>query len=288
MSQADLLRAAVELLDRAGIPYMVVGSYASTFHGEPRMTRDIDVVVDPTEESIKLLVDLVDRDRFYMGNAEDALLNRSMFNLIEPGSGWKVDFVVRKDRPFSKAEFERRFLANIAGVDVYVATAEDTMLAKLEWGAASGSDRQMDDVVAIASATEVDIDYLSRWARDLGVADQLATALLEAKALVSLEDASISLDLGSIGDLFESAKVELESAGCTASIRRSPVDGRSKHSIGLSVTGVVNEGELWVWDSGEGELIIGSTLEDVVQTHLTDLTVPTVQDALARLTQAVV
>lgn len=288
MSQVELLRAAVAMLDKAGIPYMVVGSYASAFHGEPRMTRDIDVVIEPTAETIKLLVDLVDRDRFYLGNAEQAVRTGSMFNLIEPGSGWKVDFVVRKDRPFSKVEFERRFLTNIAGVEVFVATAEDTMLAKLEWGAASGSDRQMDDVVAIASATEVDIDYLSRWARELGVADQLAAALLEAKVVGSLEHASVALDLGSIKDLFESAKVELESAGCTASIRRSPIDDRSKHSIGLSVIGVLNEGELWVWDSGEGELIIGSTLEDVVQTRLTDLTVLTVQDALATLTQAVV
>jgi hypothetical protein len=63
VSQSELLRAAVELLDEAGIPYMVVGSYASTFHDAPRMTRGIDVVVDPTGASIKLLVDLVDRDR---------------------------------------------------------------------------------------------------------------------------------------------------------------------------------------------------------------------------------
>jgi len=177
VSQAELLRAAVELLNGAGIPYMVVGSYASTFHGEPRMTRDIDVVVDPTEATIKLLVDLVDRDRFYMGDAEDAFLNRSMFNLIEPDTGWKVDFVVRKDRPFSEVEFQRRFPARVAGVEVLMATAEDTMLAKLEWGASSGSDRQMDDVIAIAGNQEVDRDYLGRWAVELGVVDELERAL---------------------------------------------------------------------------------------------------------------
>lgn len=276
------------MLDKAGIPYMVVGSYASAFHGEPRMTRDIDVVIEPNSESIRLLVELVDRDRFYIGDAEAAFRSGSMFNLIEPKSGWKVDFVVRKDRPFSKAEFDRRLLTKIAGVEVYVATAEDTMLAKLEWAAASGSDRQMDDVVAIASASDVDIDYLSRWAGELGVADQLAAALLDAEVLVSLDHVSTRLDLGFISELFESAKAELESAGCTASIWRSPEDGRSKHSIGLSVTGAVKMGDLGVWDSGEGELIIGSTSEDVEQTNLTDLTVPMVQEALATLRQAVV
>ena len=180
MSQSELLRAAVELLDGARIPYMVVGSYASTFHGEPRMTRDIDVVVDPTRESILLLVDLVDRDRFYLGDAEDAFLNRSMFNLIEPDTGWKVDFVIRRDRPFSEVEFQRRFPAMVAGVQVFMATAEDTMLAKLEWGAASGSDRQMDDVIAIARSQPVDRDYLERWAYDLGVAGELEAAFVKA------------------------------------------------------------------------------------------------------------
>lgn len=177
MSQVELLRAVVALLDEAGIPYMVVGSYASAFHGEPRMTQDIDVVIEPNGDSIKLLVDLVDRDRFYLGDAEEAFRSQSMFNLIEPSSGWKVDFVVRRDRPFSKQEFDRRFLTKIAGVEVYVATAEDTMLAKLEWGAASGSDRQMDDVIAIAGNQDVDREYLGRWAIELGVVDELEKAL---------------------------------------------------------------------------------------------------------------
>ena len=180
VSQSDLLRAAVELLDGAGIPYMVVGSYASTFHGEPRMTRDIDVVVELTEEAVKLLVDLVDRERFCLGDVEEAFLNRSMFNLIEPSTGWKVDFVVRKNRPFSEAEFQRRFPTQIAGVEVVMATAEDTMLAKLEWGAESGSDRQMDDVVAIAAGKDLDIAYLSRWAAELGVIALLEAALTAA------------------------------------------------------------------------------------------------------------
>lgn len=180
MSQPGLLRTAVELLDAASIPYMVVGSFASSFHGEPRMTRDIDVVVDPTAASIRLLVDLVDRDRFYIGDAEGALSNRSMFNLIDPETGWKVDFVFRKDRPFSETEFARRFRANVAGVEVFMATAEDTMLAKLEWGASSGSGRQIDDVVAIAGSQEVDLEYVDHWAQILGVSAQLHEALVAA------------------------------------------------------------------------------------------------------------
>lgn len=82
VSQVELLRAAVAMLDEAGIPYMVGGSYASAFHGEPRMTQDIDVVIEPNSDSIKLLVDLVDRDRFYLGNAEEAFRSRSNSDLL--------------------------------------------------------------------------------------------------------------------------------------------------------------------------------------------------------------
>ena len=180
MSQRELLRAAVAMLDEANIPYMLVGSYASAFHGEPRMTRDIDVVVDPTEESMQVLVDLVDRERFYVGDAIEALRHRDMFNLIEPKSGWKVDFVIRKDRPFSETEFGRRTAVEVMGLPVFVATAEDTVLAKLEWAATSRSDRQLEDVIAIASSRELDREYLAMWAEDLGVADALQAALAAA------------------------------------------------------------------------------------------------------------
>ena len=183
MSQAELLRTVVELLETAGIPHMVVGSYASSFHGEPRMTRGIDLVVDPSEEALHLLVDLVDRDRFYLGDVMDAFHSRSMFNLIEPSTGWKIDFVLRKDRPFSLAEFDRRTPARIGGIDVYLASAEDTMLAKLEWGKASSSDRQFDDAIAIAATQDLDIDYLTEWADELGLAEELNSALERAASL---------------------------------------------------------------------------------------------------------
>lgn len=187
MSQAELLRSVVALLDAAGIPHMVVGSYASTFHGEPRMTRGIDLVVEASEPTINLLLDLIDHDRFYVSDALEALRSRSMFNLIEPSTGWKVDFVVRKDRPFSVAEFARRISARVAGVDIYIASAEDTILAKLEWGKTSNSDRQFKDALAIAMTQEVDRQYLAKWADELDVVDLLNAMLNEADSFGSDE-----------------------------------------------------------------------------------------------------
>lgn len=178
--QSDLLALVVGLLDEAGIPHMLAGSFASTYHGEPRMTRDIDLVIDHTTEAIREFVDRLDRDRFYIGDAVGAVQGRDMFNIVDTASGWKVDLIVRKERPFSIEEFRRRVPATIEGVDVFVATAEDTVLAKLEWARQSGSERQLGDVLAVARAQPLDRDYLTRWARELGVEADLDRVLSEA------------------------------------------------------------------------------------------------------------
>lgn len=174
--QLEFLSTVVGLLDEAGIPHMLAGSMASTFHGEPRMTRDIDMVIEPTTESMERFVAALDRSRYYVDNAAEAVRRRDMCNVIDIETGWKVDLIVRKDRPFSREEFRRRQPAVIGGVEVFIATAEDTVLAKLEWRARSDSERQFRDVTAILSAQDLDRDYLAQWAVELGVAEALGEA----------------------------------------------------------------------------------------------------------------
>ncbi|OWY61702.1 hypothetical protein B7486_62395, partial [cyanobacterium TDX16] len=121
----------------------------------------------------------LDRDRWYVGDAETALARRDQFNLIDLTSGWKIDLVIRKDRPFSHSELARRRIRPIAGTSMPVAAAEDVVLSKLEWAAASGSERQVADAVSVlaAVADEIDLEYLRRWADELGVRDELEEAL---------------------------------------------------------------------------------------------------------------
>jgi hypothetical protein len=102
--EAELLRTVVAALDAAGIPHMVTGSMASAVHGQPRATRDIDLVIDPEGETIEVLVAAFPPDRFYVGDARTAVAQRDMFNIIDVTTGWKVDFIIRKDRPFSREE----------------------------------------------------------------------------------------------------------------------------------------------------------------------------------------
>jgi len=176
---ADLLRELTAGLDAAGIPHMIVGSFASTSYGEPRSTQDIDVVIDPDPASLRTWLAGLDRHRWYVGDAETALAHRDQFNVIDLTSGWKIDLVICKDRPFSHSELARRRTRPVAGTSVPVAAAEDVVLSKLEWGAASGSERQIADAVSVLVAVgdDLDFEYLRRWADELGVQDPLEDAL---------------------------------------------------------------------------------------------------------------
>jgi hypothetical protein len=168
---ADLLAVVIGHLDAAGIPYMVTGSLASSYHGEPRATRDLDIVIDPSAESLGSLVESLVAAGFYVDRdaAENALADRSQFNAIGPDAT-KVDFIIRRERPFSIEEFSRRQRADLLGTSGYVVSAEDLVIAKLEWAAASGSERQLDDVAGIVGISDsLDLAYIDRWSRVLGV-----------------------------------------------------------------------------------------------------------------------
>ena len=179
MTLTDLLAEIVSALDAAGIPHMVAGSLASTHHGEPRSTQDIDLVIDPSATGLALFVARLDPDRFYVGDACGALDRRDQFNVIETTTGWKVDLIIRRDRPFSITEFERRQPVIIAGVATAVASVEDTVLAKLEWAKAGDSDRQRRDVVTMLAVQgkTIDTEYLWHWAQVLELSDELQAAL---------------------------------------------------------------------------------------------------------------
>ena len=102
-----------------------------------------------------------------------ALAERGQFNAIHRPSGWKVDFIVRKRAPFADSEFARRQRVDLLGLRADVATAEDTIVAKLEWAQAGESERQPRDVAGIlrASGDGLDRDYISRWVRQLGLVE---------------------------------------------------------------------------------------------------------------------
>lgn len=180
MTFAELLADVIARLDRARVPYMITGSLASTFHGEPRATRDVDVVIDPSPTGLDRLVDDLRAGGFYVDRdaAEDALRDRTQFNAIGDAAA-KVDFVIRKERPFSIEEFGRRQQVELLGSEGFVVSVEDLILAKLEWAATTGSERQLRDVAAMVavSGDALDADYLTTWSERLGVGAALQEVL---------------------------------------------------------------------------------------------------------------
>jgi hypothetical protein len=178
------LRRVLEALAANGIPHMVAGSFASTHHGVPRATHDVDLVIDPTREALERFVESLSPESFYVSPeaAREAFRRRGQFNVVDLATGWKIDLILRKDRPFSREEFARRVPAVVLGVKLFVASAEDTILAKLEWGRAAESERQLRDVVGVIEMQRERLDwaYLERWARELSV-----SALLERARAVA-------------------------------------------------------------------------------------------------------
>jgi hypothetical protein len=186
MSQELFLAGIAERLEKAGIPFMVVGSLASSSHGQPRATMDVDLVVDPTGEQLERFLSSLGEDLYTSPEgARDALKRRAMFNVIDLSEGWKADLIVRKDRPFSHEELSRRQMGSVAGRAMPVASPEDVILAKLEWDGITPSERQVRDAlnVIVVQADRLDCDYLRKWAAELGVSEKLEDLLQQAGEL---------------------------------------------------------------------------------------------------------
>lgn len=176
MTTRDLFSRVLGALETAGIPVMLTGSFASSYHGAPRATQDVDLVIAPTGDQLRAFVGLLPRDEFYVdqGAALEALRLEGQFNLIDLRSGWKVDLIIRKSRPFSREEFARRKVIELEGARVPIATPEDVLIAKMEWARMSESARQIEDAARMlrVRARQLDQEYVERWVRELGLEEQ--------------------------------------------------------------------------------------------------------------------
>jgi hypothetical protein len=176
VSQSELLKKVVDVLDRSQTPYMLTGSYASSLQGEPRLTHDIDLVVLISASGSKALLDTFTAPDYYLDaqSIQDAIERVGQFNLLDVTGGDKVDFWILTDDPFDQSRFHRRTIEEFAGQKLHVSRPEDTILMKLRWSALSGgSEKQFGDargVYELQSGT-LDLDYMNHWAKTLGVMD---------------------------------------------------------------------------------------------------------------------
>jgi len=176
VTQAELLRYLVETLDGLAIDYMIVGSHASIYYGEPRFTQDVDVVVELTSSALPGFLERFPRAEFYVSEdaARDALARRGQFNIIHGASGVKIDVFIGKDTEYDRVRFARRQkLPLVPGREAFFARAEDVILYKLLYFKDGGSDRHLRDIAGIlaVSGPDLDVQYVSHWAPRLGVLD---------------------------------------------------------------------------------------------------------------------
>ena len=172
-NELDVLRDISEKLDALEIPYMLTGSLAMNFYATPRMTRDIDLVVELEAGDVQKLVERLEPEYYISKNrALQAVARRRMFNVIHHESVIKVDCVVRKDTDYRREEFSRRSRVRIQDFETYLVSKEDLILSKLAWAKDSRSELQFGDVKNLL-ATDFDEDYVARWAEGLSVGDLL-------------------------------------------------------------------------------------------------------------------
>lgn len=169
--EIEVLKLVTGRLAAAGIPYMVTGSIATNFYAVPRMTRDIDVVVELREQDVDRIVALFQAD-FYIDRdaVAQAVQLRGMFNIIHTVHVLKVDCIVRKDSDYRQVEFSRRRAVSVEGHPFHLVAPEDLILSKLDWVRNVRSEVQLSDVRnLLASVENLDRDYLKHWAEKLGL-----------------------------------------------------------------------------------------------------------------------
>ncbi len=177
--ELEVLKVVAHRLESAGIPYMITGSIALNFYSVPRMTRDIDLVIELSPPEVDKFCRLFSKD-FYLNReaVEEAIKKPGVFNLIHNKSIIKVDFIVRKEDEYHREEFRRRQPVTIEGTPIFLVSPEDLILSKLLWAKAGESEIQLQDVRNLMSTVkDLDKNYLQRQSLSLGVEEQYKKAM---------------------------------------------------------------------------------------------------------------
>jgi hypothetical protein len=168
-NEIDIVRDVSQRLDSAALRYMLTGSMAMNYYAQPRMTRDIGVVVELRPDDAGRVVKLFSPDYYVSREAVDSsITHQSLFNLIHHESVIKVDCIVRKESAYRLTEFDRRKRIRIQEFDTWIVSKEDLILSKLFWAKDSRSELQLRDVKNLLS-TGCDRAYIESWTAELGL-----------------------------------------------------------------------------------------------------------------------
>jgi len=169
--QLEFIKLIASRLDSVGIHYMMTGSMAMAIYSVPRMTRDIDLVVEVEPIDVDKIVSLFSGDCYIdRDSVRQAVDARSTFNIIHNEWVVKADFIIKKNEEYHREEFARRQEVVIEDMTIFVVSVEDLILSKLVWGKQSQSELQLRDVrQMISTVSELDWKYMKKWAIVLGI-----------------------------------------------------------------------------------------------------------------------
>jgi hypothetical protein len=164
----ELLKTVTHLLDQKGIGYMISGSLALNVYCIPRMTMDIDIVIELDLANLSDFLEIFSTG-YYLNEdtIKQEIKRKGMFNVIDHRSGLKIDFIIRKDTEYRKLEFSRRTLRQVDDIPVRMVSVEDLIISKLDWIQKLKSDRQINDIKMLLNLPGIDRDYISSWSEKL-------------------------------------------------------------------------------------------------------------------------
>jgi len=169
--ELEVLKIVTRRLREAGINYMISGSIAVNYYTIPRMTRDIDVVIELKQGDIDKFVGLFEDD-FYINRETVAneVSREGMFNLIYNRYVFKIDFIIKKSSEYQQGAFSRRKQVLIEQSPMWFVSAEDLVISKLVWAKDSHSEMQLKDVRnLIETVDNLDLKYIDNWVREFGL-----------------------------------------------------------------------------------------------------------------------
>lgn len=174
MTQDELLRHVVGVLESLKLRYFVTGSIASIYYGEPRLTNDIDIIVDLPEQRIAEFCAAFPMEEFYLSDeaASRAVRTHGSFNILHPSSGLKVDVIIPEKTLYNHHRFERtRRVQAGEGLESSFSSAEDVILMKMEFFRQGSSDKHLRDITGILKlgGDQLDTDYIENWADQMGL-----------------------------------------------------------------------------------------------------------------------
>jgi hypothetical protein len=166
----DLLERICSKLEQHDIPYMLSGSLAMLTYTTPRMTRDIDIVINIQSADLDKFLDIF-KEGYYINppTVEVEIKRRGMFNVIDFESGFKIDFIVRKNSDFHINEFNRRTLSNAYGFQTWIVSIEDLVISKIKWIQELQSDTQINDIKNLIRNPNLDMEYVKQWCKEMNL-----------------------------------------------------------------------------------------------------------------------